>query len=162
MLDSDDLRVLEELEKGVPLVPEPFAEVGRRIGMTGPEVLDRVHRLQSEGVVRRFRPRINQRLVGVTANAVVAWKVPVTETGRIGPVLASFPAITHCYEREPVPGRWEYTLYTVHHAHSREEVLDEVSAVSEKIGYREHEVLFSTREYKRVPNVRMSENGNHP
>ncbi len=158
-MDHDDLRILEELQKGLPLVPEPFGEIGKRLGMTGTEVLDRVLLLRSGGVVRRFRPRINQRLAGVTANALVAWKVPVTETGRVGQLMASFPTITHCYERRPVPGRWEYTLYTVHHGCNREGVIGEIRGVSEKIGYREYEVLFSTKEYKRVPNVRIGENG---
>jgi DNA-binding Lrp family transcriptional regulator len=161
-VDHDDLRILEELEKGLPLVPEPFEEIGLRLGMSGADVVGRILRLRSEGVVRKFRARINQRLAGITANALVAWKIPGAETARIGPELASFPAITHCYERAPVPGRWEYTLYTVHHGHSREGVLDEVRTISEKIGYKDYEVLFSTKEYKRVPNVRIGENGHWP
>jgi siroheme decarboxylase len=161
-VDHDDMRILRELEKGLPLVPEPFEEIGLRLGLRGADVLGRVLRLRSEGVVRKFRARINQRLAGVTANALVAWKIPLEDTGRIGPVLASFPAITHCYERTPVPDRWEYTLYTVHHGRSREEVLDQVRTVSDKIGYRDYHVLFSTKEYKRVPNFRIGENGHWP
>jgi hypothetical protein len=38
-------------------------------------------------------------------------------------------------------------------------VLDEVRAVAEQIGGPDYLVLFSTREFKRVPNVRMRENG---
>jgi hypothetical protein len=47
----------------------------------------------------------------------------------------------------------------VHHGHSRDQVLDEVRAVAETIGCPKYLVLFSTREFKRVPNVRMRENG---
>ena len=64
-------------------------------------------------------------------------------------------AVTHCYERRTVPGRWEYTHYTVHHGYSRDEVLGQVRQVAEKIGCPDYTVLFSTREFKRVPNVRM-------
>ena len=77
----------------------------------------------------------------------------------MGKRLAAFPSVTHCYERRPVPGRWEYTLYTVHHGYSQNLVLDEIRAIAERTGYRDYLVLFSTREFKRVPNVRMQENG---
>ena len=66
--------------------------------------------------------------------------------------------MTHCYERRPVPGRWEYTHYTVHHGYSKDQVLDEIRAIAEQTGLRDYLVLFSTREFKRVPNVRMQEN----
>jgi hypothetical protein len=38
-------------------------------------------------------------------------------------------------------------------------VLDEIRTVAEQSGCRDYLVLFSTREFKRVPNVRMRENG---
>ena len=67
--------------------------------------------------------------------------------------------MTHCYERKAVPGRWEYTHYTVHHGHSRDQVLDEVRTIAAQTGCQDYLILFSTREFKRVPNVRMRENG---
>ena len=157
-LDPRDIRLLRELENGLPLMPEPFEEIGKRLGMEGAEVLERIRTLQEAGVVRKFRARINQRLVGISANALVAWK-PADTKRDIGPLLAAFPAVTHCYERSPVPGRWEFTCYTVHHGYSRDAVLGEVKDIAEKIGVADYAVLFSTEEFKRVPNVRISENG---
>jgi len=158
-LDLPDRRILGELEGGLPFVPEPFHDIGNRLGIPGEEVIERLQRLQSDGVIRKFRARINQRLIGISANALVAWKVPDTGDGDAGPLLASYPGVTHCYERARVPGRWEYSLYTVHHGYTREEVLDEVRGISKETGIRDYVVLFSTREFKRVPNVRMGENG---
>jgi siroheme decarboxylase len=157
-MDPRDTRLLCELERGLPLVPEPFEEIGTRLGMSGEEVLERVRTLQEAGIVRKFRARINQRLVGISANALVAWK-PADPKGEIGPRLAAFPCVTHCYERRPVPGRWEFTHYTVHHGFSREAVLAEVRNIADRVGVADYVVLFSTEEFKRVPNVRISENG---
>ena len=159
LLDPADSRLLGELENGLPLVPEPFEEIGNRLGMSGDEALERIRHLQEAGIIRKFRARINQRLVGISANALVAWKPadPVKED--IGPLLAAFPCVTHCYERRPVPGRWEYSLYTVHHGFSRDAVLAEVRTIADRIGVGDYAVLFSTEEFKRVPNVRISENG---
>ncbi len=158
-MDPLDRRLLVELEGGLPFVPEPFHDIGNRLGISGEEVIERLQRLLTDGVIRKFRARINQRLIGISANALVAWKVQDTGDGDAGPLLASYPGVTHCYERTHVPGKWEYSLYTVHHGYTREEVLDEVREISEKTGIRDYVVLFSTKEFKRVPNVRMSENG---
>jgi hypothetical protein len=77
----------------------------------------------------------------------------------MGSLLASFPCVTHCYERLPVPGRWEYTVYTVHHGYSRDTVLAEIRTLAGNLGIHDYVVLFSTEEFKRVPNVRIRENG---
>ena len=72
-MDPRDREILAALEDGLPLVPEPFGEIGKRLGMTGGEVLERVRQMQDAGIIRRFRARINQRKLGITANALVAW-----------------------------------------------------------------------------------------
>jgi siroheme decarboxylase len=157
-VDPADARLLRELEKGLPLVSEPYGEIGKRLGMNGDEVLGRIRTLQKAGIIRKFRARINQRLLRISANALVAWK-PAAPDGEIGSLLAAFPCVTHCYERRPVPGRWEFTHYTVHHGFSRGAVLAEVRTIADRIGVGDYAVLFSTEEFKRVPNVRISENG---
>jgi DNA-binding Lrp family transcriptional regulator len=155
-MDLTDVHLLRELEHGLPFVPAPYEEVGKRLGLGDDEVLERIRRLKEAGIIRKFRARIDQRKVGITANALVAWKPSGNDPGQ---QLAAFPCVTHCYERRPVPGRWEYTHYTVHHGYSRDQVREEVRGVAEKIGGAEYAVLFSTREFKRVRDIRMRENG---
>jgi DNA-binding Lrp family transcriptional regulator len=154
-MDGTDLRLLGELERGLPLVREPFRELADRIGLTEPDVLERISRLQETGIIRKLRARINQRRVGYTANALVAWNMPRGIRNGAAPVLAGSPGVTHCYERQPVPGRWEYSFYTVHHGRSRDAVLREVSALARRAGITDYLVLFSTEEFKRAPAVRI-------
>lgn len=158
-MDPIDVRLLAELEKGIPMVPEPFSEVGRRLGIPEAEVLRRAQRLLNEGVIRKIRARINQRLLGIMANALVAWRPPAGWGEEAFSRFAASPGISHCYLRRPVPGRWEYTLYTVHHGRSRGEVLAAIEEMARAAACSEYVVLFSTEEYKRVPNVRINENG---
>ncbi|OPY37384.1 MAG: putative HTH-type transcriptional regulator [Methanoregula sp. PtaU1.Bin051] len=161
-MDQRDRDILAALEDGLPLVPEPFGEIGKRLGLTGGEVVQRVRRLQDAGVIRRFRARINQRKLGITANALVAWGCDGKPAGETGALLASFPCVTHCYERKPVPGRWDYSLYTVHHGFSRKEVESEIRRLAGQAGMSRYLILFSTEEFKRVPNIRIRENGGGP
>jgi len=158
-LDPIDLGLLYELEKGLPLVNEPYEEIGKPLDLSGNEVRERIRKLQTEGIIRKFRARINQRRVGISANALVAWMREDSLHGNMASLLASFPCVTHCYERRPVPGAWEYTVYTVHHGYSREAVLAEIRTLADHVGIHDYIVLFSTEEFKRVPNVRVQENG---
>jgi len=158
-MDSTDRQLIGMLEEGLPLVSVPFAEIGSRLGISEQDVIDRIGALRREGVIRKFRARIDQRKLGITANALVAWKSSRDTHDDRGSRLAAFPSVTHCYERRPVPDRWEYTHYTVHHGYSRGEVTSEVERIAQEIGCVDFRILFSTREYKRVPNVRINENG---
>ena len=157
-MDQTDICLLRELERGLPFVPAPFDEIGKRLDLDGDQVIERIRHLKEAGIIRKFRARINQRKVGISANALVAWKAARSGGSDTGTLLAAFPSVTHCYERRAVPGRWEYTHYTVHHGYSRDQVLNEVRTIAEEIGCPDYLVLFSTREFKRVPNVRMLEN----
>jgi DNA-binding Lrp family transcriptional regulator len=158
-MDPTDMKILAALEDGLLLIPEPFEEIGKRLGLTGGEVLERTQKLRETGVIRRFRVRINQRKLGISANALVAWRCNGKPAEKTGAVLASYPSVTHCYERKAVPGRWEYSLYTVHHGRSREAVEEEVRKIAGAAGLSDFLVLFSTEEYKRVPHVRIRKNG---
>jgi len=158
-MDIIDRDLLTVLERGLPVIREPFAEIGRQLGIPESEVLDRLHRLKSKGIIRRFKARIDQRKVGIVANALVAWHVPRDQCDDAGARLAMFPGVTHCYERRPVPGRWDFTHYTVHHGSSRHDVAAEVEKLAEMTRLDEYTIIFSTEELKRVPAVRVRENG---
>ena len=156
-MDTADQLLLRELEKGVPLGANPYVIIGDRIGMTGDEVMQRIEDLKQAGVIRRVRARINQRNVGIIANALVGWEIPEEEADDAGKALAALPGVTHCYRRSIIPGRWEYTLYTVHHGWSHEQVTQEIRMISEKTGCHDYIVLFSTDEYKRTPHTRVDD-----
>ena len=158
-MNQTDVALLREIGKGLPLVSEPFDELGDRLHLSGAEVLERLRCLRVEGVIRKITVRINQRQIGITANAMVAWKIPEGWNPVEYSRFASFPGVSHCYVRTPVPSRWEYTLYTVHHGYSRDRVLTEISTLAQETRISDYIVLFSTEEFKRVPAVRIGENG---
>ena len=158
-MDSVDIALLKELEKGLPFHAQPFSLIGERVGIPEDEVLDRIRHLKKTGVIRKIKARISQRKVGVTANALVAWNVHDADREKTGHLLSAFPGVTHCYERVPIPGKWEYSLYTVHHGYEKEIVTEEIRSMAEQIGIEQYVILFSTEECKRVPHVRIGFSG---
>lgn len=156
-MKQTDRELLRELERGIPVSERPFLEIGERLGITEDEVISSISHFKDEGIIRKIRARINQRRIGINANALVAWSVPPDWDGFLR--LSSLPGVSHCYLRKPVRGRWDYNVYTVHHNHERDEVYENVDSFARSEGITDFIVLFSTEEFKRVPAVRIDENG---
>jgi len=156
-MDGTDWAILRELEEGVPLVQQPFAGIGVGLGISEDEIISRIQRMKETGIIRKIRARINQREIGIAANALVAWDVPEEWDGISR--LANLPGVSHCYLRKPVPGKWEYSIYTVHHNRTQDEVYSIVRRFAREEGITGYQVLFSTEELKRVPAVRIDQRG---
>lgn len=149
-LEPGDRAILQGLTDGMPLVPNPYSGLGRKIGRSEDEVLARIAALQRAGIISRLGVIVRHRALGWRANAMVVWNLTPEQIDVAGPRLAVHPGVTLCYERRPVPGVWPYRLYSMIHARSRveaEAVLDSAMALPELAGAA-HEVLFSTQCFK--------------
>lgn len=151
-------RLILELGNNFPIDSRPFAVIGARLGMTEDEVLARVKEFMARGIIRRLSVALRHQNVGFTANAMIVWKVPPERLDEVGRKLASFPEVTHCYERETAPD-WPYNLYTMVHRPYREESLAIAARLSEAVGIKDYRVLFSTQELKRSNPQYFTEGG---
>lgn len=61
-LDRISWRIIEELQQNARI---SWAELGRRVGLTTPAVAERVHRLESLGVIRGFHTDISLERLGL-------------------------------------------------------------------------------------------------
>ncbi len=65
---STSWRIMKELEGGLPLVPEPYRELSRRVGVREEELIERIRALRQEGRLRRlgavFGPPASTRPAG--------------------------------------------------------------------------------------------------
>jgi DNA-binding Lrp family transcriptional regulator len=145
---TTDHEILRVIQDGVPLTREPFKEAAKKLGMTQEELVERVKVMNETGLIRRFSANINQRKLGITANAVVVWNIPKEEMETVVPVFLERSEISHIYERRVYPGRWEYNLYTVVHDYDRESVERFVKKIADEIGVDDYQVLFSIRRFK--------------
>jgi Lrp/AsnC family leucine-responsive transcriptional regulator len=60
-LDEISRKLLQELQKDARI---PFAELGRRVGLSASATAERVRRLEDEGIVRGYRVDIDPRALG--------------------------------------------------------------------------------------------------
>lgn len=154
-MEPDDVRLLALLQAGLPLEEDPFAPAARALGTTPQAVVERLRVLGAAGVIRRFGARLDQRRLGLVANAVIAWRVPPEQADAVGAALAARSEVTHCYERRAVPGSWEYTLFAVVHAENRDAVDRLAADLGRMIGLDDRIVLLSSTEYMRRPAARL-------
>ena len=143
-----DYEILQVIQDGVPVTREPFKEAADKLGMTQEELVERVKVMNENGLIRRFSANINQRKLGVTANAVVVWNIPEEKMEAAVPVFLGRGEISHIYERRVYPGRWEYNLYTVVHDYDRESVEMFSKELADEVGVDDYQVLFSKRRFK--------------
>jgi DNA-binding Lrp family transcriptional regulator len=149
LMDQLDLELLKLAQDGLLLTVRPYFVLGKKLGISEEEVIDRFRALQNEGVIRRFAATIGHRALGIVANAMIVWIVPSEQVEQVGKIFAAADEVTHCYERATAFD-WPYNLYTMVHSRSREDCLriaHHLSSVSEMKDYR---VLFSEREYKKT------------
>lgn len=148
-MDEIDRKILEEIKNGIEISDEPFNEIASRLAIPHQEVIARLNVMRKEGVIRKFGVSLKPNNIGFSANALVAWKVPASRIQVVGGYLSKLPEISHCYERKPVEGRWEYNLYTVMHARERESIQCMVNQISHELEMNDFKILFSTRDLKR-------------
>ncbi|KXS50996.1 MAG: AsnC family transcriptional regulator, partial [Marinobacter sp. T13-3] len=53
LLSDQDRELIMATQAGLPLVSDPWTELGDRLGMPASEVLERFQKMQASGVIRR-------------------------------------------------------------------------------------------------------------
>ena len=145
MISEIERKVLAEVQR-LPLVPEPFAEVGARLGMTEDEVLTICTDLVARGAIRRFAPSVSHRKFGFSANPMCVLNVPEERLEEVGTLIASDRRVTHAYARDG----WKYNVFFMVHGKTREEGISVATEIIRRTGIEEYELFFSTRELKKT------------
>src|SRR3712207_7248967 len=74
-MDSIDWKVLRELQTDARI---SYAELGRRVGLTTPAVIERVRKLEDAGIITGYRAEIDTAKIGLPITAFVRMSI----TGR--------------------------------------------------------------------------------
>lgn len=104
-MDTVDREILNIIQSNFPISPEPYAEIGRKVGVSGDEALTRVRRLVKEGVVRKVGPFFDAAKMG-HRSTLCSVQVPDEKVSLLADIIAGYPEITHNYLREGSPNLW--------------------------------------------------------
>ena len=151
-IDAVDRRIIVATQNGLPLVVDPYAELGRRLGIAADEVMERLTRMQSDGIIRRIGAVPNHYKLGFRGNGMSVWDVPDAQVGELGRLIGALDFVSHCYHRPRHLPHWPYNLFAMVHGRDRAEVMMKVQRIADLVGdaVRSHDVLFSTRILKKT------------
>jgi DNA-binding Lrp family transcriptional regulator len=148
-LDDLELATISIAQEDLADDPRPFAVMGARLGIGEDRVLEILESFRARKLMRRFAAVMNHRSAGFKANAMGVWAVPEDQLGDIGPRMASFAAVSHCYRR-PTYDDWPYTVFTMVHGHNARDCEATIEAIRDETGVDEYALLWSIKEYKKV------------
>jgi DNA-binding Lrp family transcriptional regulator len=149
VLDDLERRIIHHLQGDLPLTARPFAVLAGEIGISEEELLERIKLQKERGILRRFGVTLDHRLAGFKANAMVAWYVAEDKIEEIGPLMASFKEVSHCYQRR-VEGKWRYNLFTMVHGKSKKDCQGIARRIAENTGIKDYVLLLTLMEYKKT------------
>ena len=107
-MDSIDREILNIIQSDFPISPEPYAEVGARVGISGPffDAAKMGHK-----------------------STLCSVQVPDEKVQLVADIISGYPEITHNYLREGRPNLW-FTVI----APTEERIAEILSEISEKGG----------------------------
>lgn len=146
-----DHALAAEVERGLPLVPQPYAQWAQAAGCSEAEVLARLVQWLEQGTLRRFGAIVRHHDVGFAANAMTVFDVDDAQVDAYGERLAAQSGITLCYRRERA-ATWRYNLYCMVHGRDRPSVqacVEQAIAAAGLAGVPQA-MLFSTRRFKQT------------
>jgi DNA-binding Lrp family transcriptional regulator len=144
-----EVATIRMAQEDLPLVARPFAVQAERLGIDEAALLAVLESFRDRKLMRRFAAVMNHRSAGFKANAMGVWAVPEDRLGEIGPQMAGFAAVSHCYRR-PTYDDWPYTVFTMVHGRSARDCEAAIEAISRETGIDEYTLLWSIKEYKKV------------
>ncbi len=147
--DERDIAVIRATQGDMPVIGEPYAPAAQRLGMDVETLLEHMAGMRERGLLRRVAAILFHRRAGFSANGMGVWKVPPERIMELGPRMASYRGISHCYQR-PTYEDWPYSVFTMAHGRSKEECDAILTAIAEQTGIEERTTLYSSTEFKKI------------
>jgi DNA-binding Lrp family transcriptional regulator len=148
-LEELDVAVIKTLQGDLPVVSEPYAPAAQELGISQDDLLGHLESMQERRALRRVAAILYHRRAGYSANGMGVWRVPEERILELGPLMASFRGISHCYQR-PTYEDWRYSVFTMAHGRSKEECDAILDSIQERTGIGERATLYSSTEFKKI------------
>jgi DNA-binding Lrp family transcriptional regulator len=147
--DDRDVAVIRATQGDMPVVEEPYGPAAEKLGMRVEDLLAHLRGMQERRLLRRVAAILYHRRAGFSANGMGVWKVPDERIMELGPRMAAFRGISHCYQR-PTYADWPYSIFTMAHGRSKEECDAILDSISAQTGISGRDTLYSSTEFKKI------------
>ena len=128
VLDTLDKRLLDIIQTAFPLVPRPYAELGRLLDISEEEAFERVRALRRRKIIRRLGANFQSAKLGFVSTLCAA-KVPEDRMAAFVAAVNACPGVTHNYLREHSYNIWFSCI-----GPSREDVQATLDGITSRTG----------------------------
>ncbi len=144
-LDQIDLHILEELQRDGRV---PFAELGRRVGLSTPAVIERVRKLEDSKVILGYHAEVAPGRVGLPLQAFIKVTIAGDKLEQFAAVVRAVPEVRQAHR---VTGSESYIVQVAARdiAHL-EQIIDSLAPY---VATQTSLVLASTISWNAVPPV---------
>lgn len=94
MIDEIDWKILKELQINARIT---FAELGRRVGLTTPAVIERVRKMEDAGIITGYRVEIETAKVGLPITAFIRMSITGVDYSHIIETVSEAPEVLECH-----------------------------------------------------------------
>ncbi|GHO62761.1 AsnC family transcriptional regulator [Ktedonobacter sp. SOSP1-52] len=94
LLDDIGWKLLQALQENAR---QSFRELGQRVGLSAPAVIERVRKLEGAGILIGYRAEIDLARVGLSIIAFIRMSTPRERSGYVGRQLQDIPEVLECH-----------------------------------------------------------------
>ena len=94
MIDEIDWKILKELQINARI---SFAELGRRVGLTTPAVIERIRKMEDTGIISGYRVEIDTAKVGLPITAFIRMSITGVDYSHIIEVVGEANEVLECH-----------------------------------------------------------------
>lgn len=93
-MDDTDWKILKTLQKNARV---SYAELGRKINLTTPAVIERIRKLEDAGIIAGYRAEIDTAKVGLPITAFVRMSISGVDFSRIVKIANEAKEVLECH-----------------------------------------------------------------
>ncbi len=94
LLDNIGWHILQQLQENARL---PFAELGRRVGLSTPAVAERVRNMEDAGIIRGYRAEVDPKACGYSISAFIRVNVAGDKLQHFVELAKTCPEVLECH-----------------------------------------------------------------
>jgi Lrp/AsnC family leucine-responsive transcriptional regulator len=94
LLDEAGIEILRALQNDARI---SFAQLGRKVGLSGPSIMERVRKMEEAGIIAGYHARVNPAKLGYPVSAFVRLRVPRDNFQRVIALARNTPEVRECH-----------------------------------------------------------------
>lgn len=141
-MDEIDKTLLNRIQSDFPITSRPYHSIGKDLGLSGEEVIERVEQLKENGIIRRIGGNFVPKKLGFVSTLCAAC-VPEEKVGSFARIVNKYPGVTHNYTRDS-----RFNVWFTFIAPSMEKIETNLKNISNETGISDIINLPATRVFK--------------